>query len=73
MKHQAQQSDQRLDQNITIQQIGDAGRASRDEPGAERKAAHIEREDECLGIRGMSQEQLQVMRPDGFIDQSGEA
>ena len=47
-------------------------RVVRDHPGSQRHAAHEDGEHQGLRVGGMAQEEFQVVRPDGFVNQSGE-
>src|SRR5215207_3331433 len=49
--------------------VGPAGR----EPRAPGHAAHEDREHQCLRVRRVTQEELDVVRPDRFVNQAGKA
>ncbi len=72
VEYEPEQADDRLDERVTEQQLRSRAE-SRDEPGAERHAAHEDRQHECLRVRRVAQEQLQVVRPDRLVDEAGEA
>lgn len=44
----------------------------RDRPCSKRHASHEDREHESLRVGGVSKEEFEVVRPDGFVYESGE-
>ncbi|MCX7139757.1 MAG: hypothetical protein NT123_01375 [Proteobacteria bacterium] len=43
------------------------------DPGTERHAPHEDRQHQGLRVGGVPEEELEVMAPDGFVDQPGES
>ena len=50
-----------------------AASSARAQPGAERHAAHEDRQHQRLRVGGVAEEELEVVRPDRLVDQAGEA
>jgi hypothetical protein len=73
MKHQRSETDRRLDDGVAGERVGDARGPAAAIRRAGRHAAHEHREDQRLRVRRVAQEELQVMRPDRLVDESGKA
>ena len=70
MEKKREQADQTFRQCVADQQVLPPHGISAANPGTEGHPAHEDGQDQCLGIRRVSEKQLQVMGPDRFIDQS---
>jgi hypothetical protein len=66
-------ADDGFGKRIADEQVFPAPGETAAEPGTDGHAAHEYRQHQGLRIGGMPQEQLEVMAPDGFVDQPGEA
>ena len=73
VEDEAEHADRRLGEGVPAEEIPDATRPPARDPRADGHSSHEDGQDERLRVRGVSQEQLQVMRPDGFVDESGES
>ena len=73
MKAEAQHADQTLDHAHRSAKSPDAHGVMRNDPRSNRHAPHENGEHERLCVRGVAQEELQVVRPDRFVDQPREA
>src|SRR5215469_14676886 len=72
MKDEAKKPDRRLDQQVPPQEVPQPSAVSRHQPGPERHAAHEDRQHQGLGVGRMPKEEFQIVRPDGFVYESGE-
>ncbi len=73
IEDQGGDSQRGLDGAVGEQGLPAARAAAADQPGPQGHAAHEDHQHQGLGIGRMPQEQLQVVRPDRFVDQAGEA
>ncbi|MGP8114570.1 MAG: hypothetical protein ACLQFT_19580 [Steroidobacteraceae bacterium] len=72
MKEDAKYPDQPLDQYVSPKELPDAGGVVRNCPGSKRHSSHEDGEHEGLRVGGMAEEEFEVVRPDGLVNQSGE-
>jgi hypothetical protein len=73
VKRQRGEADDRFDPAVGGKQVGDALAHAAGDPGAEGHAAHERGEHEGLRERRGAEKQLQVVGPDGFVDQPRES
>ena len=73
VEYQRRRTDRRLDPAVKGEQVLRSRAPAAREPRPERHAAHESGEHEGLGKGGCAEEEFQVVRPDRFVDEAGEA
>src|SRR5438445_278595 len=73
VEHEGASGNGSFGQRVTDEQVAPAPRPTRSEPRPERHPAHEDRHDEGLRMRRMSEEELQVVRPDRLVDEPCES
>src|SRR5262249_32117983 len=72
METHGQEPDYPLRDRVAFEQVAPAGGIAAAQPRAGSQSCHEDGQHERLGIRRMTEEQLQVMRPDGLVNETGE-
>ena len=73
VKPEREHADHRFDERVARKRIAQARRHAAQQRAAERHAAHEHDQHQRLRVRRVAQEKLEVVRPDRFVDQAGEA
>src|SRR5215831_13254993 len=73
MEENAENTDQGFDQQVAPQKLSQPRAVPRHDPGPERHSTHEYRQHQGLCVRRVPEEELEVVRPDGFVDESGES
>ena len=73
MENEREEPDRALDPRIGPQRIANALGEARAERGPGSEASNEDHQDERLGVRGVAKEELDVVRPDGLVDEPAEA
>jgi hypothetical protein len=73
VERQSKDANHRLHHRVGHERIGEALGKARAPRRAGRHAAHEHHQHERLRVSGVAEEKLEVMRPDGFVDQAGES
>ncbi len=73
MEHERDEADGAFDQGIDAQRIAHARCDARAKPPAEREPADEHHQDHRLRVGGVPEEELQVVGPDGLVDEARES